>query len=88
MSRIGQLSDKDCLECLGKSTLARGADQSGIGCLEYPHLPGLGQNLKLRVGSQRLKQRADVVPDRGLREVEITSDLLGILALREKLQYL
>src|SRR3712207_6552441 len=34
-------------------------------------LAGLGQGLELRVGSQGLQQRADVVPDRRLREVEI-----------------
>jgi hypothetical protein len=83
MSRIGQLSDKDCLECSSKSVPARGADHSGISCLEYPHLPGLGQDLELRMGSQRLKQRPDVVPNRRLREVELASYLPRALSLRE-----
>jgi hypothetical protein len=82
MSKIGRLSDKDCLECPGKSAPARGADHSGIYCLEYPHLPGLSQDLKLRVGSERHKQRTYVVSDRGLREVEIRAYLPRALSLR------
>src|SRR3712207_8328695 len=51
-------------------------------------LARLGQGLELRVGSQGLQQRADVVPDRRLREVEISTDLLGRLALGQQFQNL
>jgi hypothetical protein len=49
---------------------------------ENTHLAGLGQNLKLRVRTQRLQKGAHVVSDRRLREVELLTDLLHRLALR------